>query len=202
MFRTLISCFFVFASLSLSAQAGDEILVNFTVQQVENHVRSDFSIMGGASCLGAELQRRIEGETEFTIVAAIREVCGGTAFVEHYTLIDEFPVSGVESTYRLELGGQGKTTERHVFFVALNGRMLVYPNPAADVFTVRWKSLPTARWQLQVFSISGELVMNQSVMGNHAIIRNAELRPGRYIVRIIGEEAGEVFTSHLQIMGN
>ncbi len=202
MFRTLISCFFVFVSLNLSAQAGDEILVNFTVQQVENQVRSDFSIMGGASCLGAELQRRIEGETEFTTVAAIREVCGGTAFVEHYTLIDEFPVSGVESTYRLELGGQGKTTERYVFFVALNGRMLVYPNPATTVFTVRWKSLPTARWQLQVFSITGKRVMSQAEMGNHAVIRNPELRPGRYIVQVISDETGEVFTSHIQIIGN
>lgn len=194
-----IITFLLLLSVGARAQPGDAILSNFTVQQVSNHVRADFGILGGASCLGAELLRSVDGGLNWTIVAAIREVCGGTEFTETYTFNDEFPVSGVESIYRLELGGIGRTGDRKLTFVALFDDILAFPNPSNDHVTLRWDALPNAQFNVQVIALKGSVLYEQNLTGNHTRLSVHTFDRGLYVVVIREANGGQLFKTRITV---
>lgn len=186
----------VTATLSFQgfAQLGDAILEGFTVQQLGNVIRADFAIQGGASCLGAELQRyRADAGPDFLVVDRIREVCGGTEFVEHYTLIDEAPLNGGASTYRLQLGGIGYTRTLEVEFVPFFDAMVIFPNPAGEKVRVRWDALPGQRWLLRIHDAKGRILLHEEVVGNTQVFDVSPLSEGLYFLSI-EDEAGSIVT--------
>jgi hypothetical protein len=173
--------------IGLIAQPGDRVLGNFTVQQVHHAIRADFSILGGASCLGAELQRSADGGLTFTPVAAIREVCGGTAFTEHYTFHDETPIAGIELIYRLDLGGVGLTSERTASFIALNDALVAYPNPAEGQLNLRWNALPTERSTVEINDLNGQNRYREPVIGGALRVDVSTLPSGVYLLVVTTE---------------
>lgn len=184
LFAILAAC-----SLQASSQLGDAILAGLSVQQVGNVIRADFGILGGASCLGAELQRyRADAGPDFIVVDRIREVCGGTEFVEHYTLIDEAPLNGGASTYRLSLGGIGFTRSLEVEFVPFFDTMVIFPNPASEFIRVRWDALPGQRWELRIHDLTGRILLAEEVVGNTLAIPVSHFAEGAYYLSIEDEE--------------
>lgn len=166
------------------AQAGDAILAGFTAQQIGNTVRADFGIIGGASCLGAELQRINQANGEYEVVSAIREVCGGTDVTEFYTLVDDSPIQGAVNTYRLFLGGEGATREVDVYFVALFDEVLIFPNPTAQRLQIRVDALPGTTFDVQVFNLSGQLLRSTNFVGNTFSFDDLGLTAGCYLLHL------------------
>lgn len=192
--------FLLLSSVVVRAQLpGDAILSNFTVQQVSNHVRADFGILGGASCLGAELLRSVDEGQSWTIVAAIREVCGGTAYTETYTFNDEQPVSGVESIYRLELGGIGRTGDRRLTFVTMFNDIIAFPNPSNEYVNLRWEAYSSDQFYLQVIALNGSVLLEENFTGNHTRLSVSALDRGVYVV-IIRERSGRrIFKTRITV---
>jgi hypothetical protein len=182
------------------AQAGDAILAGFTAQQIGNTIRADFGIIGGASCLGAELQRMNQFNGEYEVVAAIREVCGGTDNTEFYTLVDEAPVQGRLNTYRLFLGGEGVTREVEVFFTAVFDQLLLFPNPSAQRLQIRLDALPGTSFIARVFDIQGKELLSANFVGNTFTFDDLGLTAGCYLVQVTSKANGLSFVRRLVVI--
>lgn len=182
------------------AQAGDAILAGFTAQQIGNTVRADFGIIGGASCLGAELQRLNQSNGEYEVVAAIREVCGGTDITEFYTLVDEAPAQGRVNTYRLFLGGEGVTREVEVFFTAVFDQLLLFPNPTAQRLQIRLDALPGTSFTARVFDMQGKEFLSANFVGNTFTFDDLGLTAGCYLVHVTSKANGLSFVRRLVVI--
>jgi hypothetical protein len=186
--------------IGLLAQAGDAILAGFTAQQIGNTIRADFGIIGGASCLGAELQRLNPSNGEYEVVAAIREVCGGTDFTEFYTLVDLAPEQGRTNTYRLFLGGEGATREVDVFFTAIFDQLLLFPNPTAQRLQLRLDALPGTPFRVRFTDLSGALVASADFVGNAYTFDDLGLTAGCYLVHVTSTTNGLSFVRRLVVV--
>lgn len=182
------------------AQAGDAILAGFTAQQIGNTIRADFGIIGGASCLGAELQRLNQSSGDYEVVAAIREVCGGTAFTEFYTLVDLAPEQGRTNTYRLFLGGEGATREVDVFFTAIFDQLLLFPNPTAQRLQLRLDALPGTPFTVRITALSGALLSSTDFVGNAFTFDDLGLTAGCYLVHVTSTSNGLSFVRRLVVV--
>jgi hypothetical protein len=182
------------------AQAGDALLAGFTAQQIGNTIRADFGIIGGASCLGAELQRLNQSNGEYEVVAAIREVCGGTDFTEFYTLVDLAPEQGRTNTYRLFLGGEGVTREVDVFFAAIFDQLLLFPNPTAHHLQLRLDALPSISFTARVFDMQGKALLNADFVGNTFTFNDLGLTAGCYLVHVTSTANGLSFVRRLVVV--
>lgn len=183
--KLILVCLWAMWCTAVVAQPGEHIIESFTVQQIGAHVRADFGIRGGASCLGTELERSTDGGVTFTTVAAIREVCGGSSFTEFYSFNDLTPVPGVEAIYRLDLGGVGRTNDRRLTFVQLFDELVIYPNPAGENARMRWNRMASDRFELQIFALTGRMVYQTLGVGNTFVLTTSDLGKGRYQVIII-----------------
>ncbi len=182
------------------AQAGDALLAGFTAQQIGSTVRADFGIIGGASCLGAELQRLNQSIGEFEVVAAIREVCGGTEVTEFYTLVDEAPTQGHINTYRLFLGGEGVTREVEVFFTAVFDQLLLFPNPTAQRLQIRLDALPGTPFTARIFDIQGRERLNVNFVGNTFTFNDLGLTAGCYLIQVTSQTSPMSFVQRFVVV--
>ncbi len=68
---------------------------------------------------------------------------------------------------------------------------LLYPNPAADNFRLRFEQSPTEDYELSIYSVSGKLVKQQQLtaFGNEYRVDIQNLKAGVYFVRLESEGA-------------
>jgi hypothetical protein len=124
-----IILFFAFGFQHLKAQELHPILASFSLTRSGDAVTANFGILGGASCLGVDLERSTDS-TNFEIVAIIPGICGGTDQTEFYTITDESPVPNSLNHYRLNLGTEGKSGTVSIFYLILEQGLQVFPIPA------------------------------------------------------------------------
>lgn len=134
------------------------ILESFGARQVENRIRLDFGIKGGAQCNGVQLERRKMDGTYIT-VGEISGVCGGSEFTEFYHVDDSSPLPNQINTYRLVLGSQGRSAPVDILFTPVEGDILVYPNPTSGELNLRWNAPDGEPWTLEVVDFSGKVVV-------------------------------------------
>ncbi|MCH2197893.1 MAG: T9SS type A sorting domain-containing protein [Flavobacteriales bacterium] len=168
------------------AQGQHHLLESMSVRQIDDGVRIDFGIKGGASCTGAQMQRRL-GESDYVQVGQIQGVCGGSEFTEFYTILDSSPINNQEAHYRLILGNQGPTTELSITFIPMTGEVLMYPNPTNGPSRVRWSGVDGDVYILRVMDASGHLMHEEQVIAPSANANFQDLRPGFYILQLIKE---------------
>jgi hypothetical protein len=70
----------------------------------------------------------------------------------------------------------------------------VYPNPADESFTMKYKQLISENVQMQMFSLSGSIVKEiemQNGFDQEIEVRTQELEEGVYILRFVDDQSGE-----------
>lgn len=94
-------------------------------------------------------------------------------------------------TVRMTIGSERPTSTREEPAV-LNNQFHVFPNPAKDLFQVRFDLQRQAREaQLQLFDVSGRMVWQQDVSGvetEQITVQPAGIVPGGYTLRLVTEE--------------
>lgn len=124
---------------------------------------------------GFSVQRSADNGASFTTIGFV-EAKGSNS---SYTYSDAAAVSGINQ-YRLEqLDMDGKKSYSNVVSVNFDGvsGLSVYPNPATTQVTVK------ATEPVQVFDMSGKLVLTQQPMNGAAVLNVSRLAKGTYVVK-------------------
>jgi len=182
-------CFFFILSLlllsSVSLGQGEELLSSFFITQNENQVIINFSILGGASCNGVLVERRLESETDFQLAGGISGVCGGSEFEEHYTVVDENPYLNEKNIYRLRLGNQGFSPEKSLIVVELVNDYKIYPQPAREQIFIQFNNPNQEQVRLSVYNLSGQAIIENRLFNESLIyIDGTNLTEGMYLFQL------------------
>lgn len=181
----LVNILVLLTTMSSGFSQVDELLASFSISQNENTVIINFSINGGASCDGVEIERRLESETEFTLAGGISGVCGGSKFEEHYTEVDEAPILNEKNIYRLKLGNQGYSEEKYLVVVELVNDYKIYPQPAREQIFIQFNNPNQERVSLSVYTIEGQVIISNAVYTESLIyINGSELTEGIYLFQL------------------
>ncbi len=163
----------------------DDILEEFRLVQNDNTVIANFSIIGGASCNGVTLERRLLTDTVYTTVSAIQGVCGGSEFTEHYSLVDESPILAHENIYRLILGSSGSSKEKSLIVIELINEYNVYPQPAVDELFIGFNNPNNESLSMSIYDIQGRQVKQINNLSNNSIyVDGSSLKSGIYIFQL------------------
>lgn len=180
-------------------RAQHPILASFELVQVENTVQLTFGVLGGASCNGVQWERA-GADLNFVTIAAISGVCGGSEFTEYYSLVDEAPLSGEVSYYRLVLGNQGRSQERTFLFVELDDGVKLYPNPSSAAVNLRFSNPSQKLVKIRVFDISGSLVFEDLSQNGEYQLNLIDLRRGVHLVEVQTEDKSIAFRRRFQVI--
>lgn len=179
--------------------AQHPILASFELVQVDNTVQLTFGIFGGASCNGVQWERA-GADLDFEIIATISGVCGGSEFTEYYSLVDEAPISGEVSYYRLVLGSQGRSQERSFLFVELDDGVKLYPNPSSDVLNLRFSNPSQKLVSIRVFDITGTVIFEDfSQMGEYTLLL-FDLTKGMHLLEVQSQDHSIAFRRRFQVI--
>lgn len=179
--------------------AQHSILASFELVQVDNTVQLTFGILGGASCNGVQWERA-GADLEFETIASISGVCGGSEFTEYYSLVDEAPLPGVVSYYRLVLGSQGRSQERSFLFVELDDGVKLYPNPSNDVLNLRFSNPSQKVVEIRVFDITGSLIFVDLSQNGEYVLNVGDLARGMHLIEVQTEDQSIVFRRRFQVI--
>lgn len=68
----------------------------------------------------------------------------------------------------------------------------IYPNPVNDVLNIELNSLQQQRTSLQIYSVSGQLLVRQETLMNKTALETGTLPEGVYVLKIIDSQGTEV----------
>lgn len=173
---------------SWSQEGGHPLLDSFVLRQVGNTVQIDFAIISGASCNGVQLERS-NGTEEFYRIDEIQGVCGGSEFVEHYTLVDESPLQNTTIHYRLILGNQGSSVTRTIDFIQLEDAYRVYPNPIVTWAVIKFDNPTEIPFTYSVYTLTGGLKESTpNITSNEIYLDLESYASGTYIFQLQGAD--------------
>lgn len=170
-------------SVDILASEKHPLLDSFTVVQINNTAQINFAMKGGASCVGVQLERAGE-DLVFQQVDEISGVCGGSEFVEHYSMSDSAPIEGERSLYRLVMGSQGVSTAEEFIFVVLQDGLAIFPNPAKESTTVKFSNPNGAEARVMITGMLGQAVFEETIATSQIRIPLNGIQSGIYFVEI------------------
>jgi photosystem II stability/assembly factor-like uncharacterized protein len=68
----------------------------------------------------------------------------------------------------------------------------IYPNPATDVLCLELKYAPQQKSEIQIYNISGQLVLQQDILNKESDLDINKLHKGIYFLKIINAQGAEV----------
>lgn len=178
---------FIICLFGLLGFAQHPILAQFTAQQIGGTVRIDFGIKGGASCVGATLERRTATE-DFEVAGLITGVCGGSEFTEYYFIEDTTPAPNQVNYYRLKLGQQGNSEELAFEFIPFETDLFVFPNPVVSELNFRWINVSSETRIIRIYNTQGQLVAGDYLANSFRTTINIDfLNTGSYFAFLLDE---------------
>lgn len=176
---------------ALIAQSLHPILESFTLTRNTDEINANFGIIGGASCVGVELQRSIDS-VNFEVVAFIPGICGGTDRTEFYSISDADPVPNVINLYRLNLGSEGKSGIVGIFYVPLESGIAIYPNPANDLINILIDNPLRKNYSLSISNTNAQIIFEAFSLNNDEIrIQTTFFSKGIHFLKVRFEDGEE-----------
>ncbi len=192
--RKLAITLILLAILPLSgiAQSPHAILKSFNAIKQTNGVVLKWVIKGGQQCRGTKVFRE-NAEGVFVEIGSIPGLCGDFTKDETITFFDSEPVRNSINTYRLELGFQGLTEPRSVFFEDF-GREdhVVFSDQFINSHRIMFTNNQSKKVLLEVFNRNGTMVYSESGTGSDFLIQASGFQVGPYFFRITGIEKNPV----------
>lgn len=178
-------------------------LLDLTATPQDNSILLNWTTLTEDKNAGFAIERRAENEVDFKEIGFVKGE-GTTQQSSLYTYDDADVKNNTEYYYRLrieELGGGFKHSDVVSARIIKNQQeydVELVPNPTSSELSINWtKDLPGA-YELQVTTINGQVVYDQSVAeGTDQLFLNLDLPPNVYLVRIY--MADNVITKKLVI---
>ncbi|MEO6167307.1 MAG: T9SS type A sorting domain-containing protein [Chitinophagales bacterium] len=172
---------------NLFAQSG--ILKVFTGFQQGSSIQLSFTIKGGNTCLGTDIQRSADS-IQFTTIGSISGICGSNDKDETYTYQDEMPLVNQPNYYRLILGQLGNSEFISVPYLDYNEGILIFPNPVTASTLLYFPNEKNELFAIKIFDASGILQSVSSTRGASVSIGTKDLSQGIYLVTV--EQEGTI----------
>ena len=157
---SLLTGLFLAVTTVASAQEHP-FLADHQLTELEGGIRIDWTILGGSTCDGQEVERSNDG-LSFSAVHRIDGPCGDPFIPRSYGWFDPAPPEFSTVFYRVKLGFDGYSSVKSVRFDQLViSDQLFFPNPANDQATLVLNLPASSRVDLQVFDAEGRLVIER-----------------------------------------
>lgn len=189
--RSIIAIYLLFPML-LPAQEHPFISA-YGLTVLEGGIRIDWTIQGGSTCDGQEVERSTDG-IEFIPVHRIDGICGDPTIAVPYQWFDDGPPEFSTVYYRIKLGVDGYTSERSVFFDQLTtSELRFFPSPMAEAATLVLNIPGSSTFDLRIWDASGRIVLERmGIPGASTLIALPGVSPGTFSYR--ANSKGRSFT--------
>jgi hypothetical protein len=146
--------------LLLAAQEHPFIAA-YDLTVLEGGIRIDWTIQGGNTCTGQEVERSTDG-VDFVSVHRIDGICGDPAVAVPYAWFDGSPPEFSKVFYRIKLGADGYTSIKWVLFDQLTtSEMRFFPSPMSGTATLVLNIPNSSTFDLRIWDASGSLVFER-----------------------------------------
>lgn len=155
--RPLLAASLAWISSSVAAQEHP-FLSFYALTELEGGIRIDWTILGGSTCDGQEVERSNDG-LSFSAVHRIDGLCGDPFIPRSYGWFDPAPPEFSIVFYRVKLGFDGYSSVKSVRFDQLTeSDHRFFPNPATDQATLVLNLPASASVDLLVVDAQGHMV--------------------------------------------
>ena len=173
-------------------------LLNFEAQLVKAKVKLNWTTLTETNNDFFTIEHSPNGK-DFEMVTQV-DGAGNTAKARSYQTIDPHPYKGI-SYYRLkQTDFDGHFSYSNIIAVSIDlapGRVNIFPNPTADVITIRFSDFKEKEIQYEIYNLSGLKMMEGAIQVN-ANISVLDLNqihtfePGDYILRVFGTGSRDI----------
>jgi hypothetical protein len=163
-----------------SSEAQSAFLSAFSGFQMDQSVLLNFTIRGGITCLGIDIERSSDS-INFKVIGSISGICGSTSEEVTYSFEDSDPLINQPNHYRLLLGQVGYSEILAVAFLDYTNGAVVIPNPFLEKTTIYFPDGFGNDRMLKLFDLAGKLVRQQPVSGNAIELEASGFSPGLYL---------------------
>jgi hypothetical protein len=163
-------------------------LAEYTVQRVDGSIHIDWTILGGNTCDGQEVERSTDG-VHFVAVHRIEGLCGDPLVPRRYDWFDTAPPELSLLSYRVKLGTDGYSSVKTVLFEQLRTtEQRFYPSPTTGEATLLLNVAPGTPVQLLVFDLQGRVLLErEGLQGPLLRLDLAALPQGTYVYRAVAD---------------
>jgi hypothetical protein len=163
-------------------------LAEYTVQRVDGSIHIDWTILGGNTCDGQDVERSTDG-VHFVAVHRIEGLCGDPLVPRRYDWFDTAPPELSLLRYRVKLGTDGYSSVKTVLFEQLRTtEQRFYPSPTTGEATLLLNITPGTAVQLTVYDLQGRLFVDRDgLQGPLLRLDLSALSQGTYVYRAIAE---------------
>lgn len=172
---------------NLFGQSG--ILKGFTGFQQGTSIQLSFTIKGGNTCLGTDIQRSADS-IQFTTIGSIAGICGSNDKDETYTFKDEAPLVNQPNYYRLILGQLGNSEFISVPYLDYSEGLVIFPNPVTESTLVYFANEKNESSTIKIFDAGGILQFSAATNLSFISLGGNNLAAGIYLAVL--EQEGHI----------
>jgi hypothetical protein len=180
----------LFLAVTTVASAKEHpFLADHQLTELEGGIRIDWTILGGSTCNGQEVERSNDG-LSFSAVHRIDGPCGDPFIPRSYGWFDPAPPEFSTVFYRVKLGFDGYSSVKSLWFDQLTeSDHRFFPNPATAQATLVLNLPASASVDLLVFDAQGHVVWElKNNSGPHISLVLAALPEGLYTWLAVSNE--------------
>jgi hypothetical protein len=167
--------------------AQSEFVHQFTATQNDEVILLNFTIAGGITCLGTEIQRSPDS-INFQSIGNIAGICGSDTKDVSYAFTDTAPLVNQDNFYRLELGQVGFSHTIKIKFTDYESGVFAFPNPAGEETMVNFLNSKNELFKLQIFDTSGRMRRSITTRNNAVKVSREDLLNGMYFFTLSQNE--------------
>lgn len=176
--------FVVIITLLMSFQASSQehpFIAHYELTELEGSIRIDWTIQGGSTCNGQDVERSTDGVT-FSNVHRIEGVCGDPGSAVPYGWLDQAPPEFSTVYYRIKLGVDGYTSVKAVVFDQLTtSSQRFFPSPVSGTATLAFNIGQGDAVDIVVVDAGGRVVWERlGLAGSVHVLELAGLPQGNY----------------------
>jgi hypothetical protein len=181
-----ISLTLTLALFAVTGKAQDGLLVNFSGQQIENYIHLDFTVRGGVSCSGTEIERSAD-DVHFETIGIIPGICGSSISDESYSFDDSVPQKNQLNYYRINFGQLGYSQSIRLQFVDYGNGFVLFNNPGAGTVSALFSNPDNKEITFSLIDLRGRILQSVTTRGDDMLIHSGLLLRGIYILQLKDE---------------
>ncbi|MCB0793863.1 MAG: T9SS type A sorting domain-containing protein [Flavobacteriales bacterium] len=180
----------ILLALTPVALIGQEhpFLGGLTLQEQAGTVLLEWTLTGGSTCNGIQIERAYSGQG-FVQIGEIHGLCGDLVDPVDYSWNDVSVQQLSSPSYRLKLGVDGYSSVKSITLMELNeNEQLLFPIPAEDRVTLLLRLAPQTPFDLRVQDLAGRVVLDRrGISGGRVSWDVRSWLPGTYIYAVQAE---------------
>ena len=200
--RKLISWFFmVFLAFNFSTIHSQSVnLSGLSIFQKDKLILLHWNIDSGPTCNGMSILHSTD-MIIFNEIGNISGICGNSSSSTSYNFTHSTPVLNQINYYKIRLGTSQFSEIIYLYYTYVEpGNVLIKPNPANDVFEIKFNNDKNLTYTLEIIDSKGRLVLTKDkITGTSYTLNSSLFETGTYSV-ILRDENNKISKNKLCII--